>query len=168
MSVLSPIPRSTPVIGSIIDAFTGKKEWTGLLSFDWDNWFREWTGRLDDSPEVLLATQLEDNSGVAVATTSLALSTLSQGLYRVTTYARIAVADGVSSSLTVTLGWTTNAISCLFAGAAMTGDTTATVQSLTFLMSIDQATAITYATTYASNTAAKMKYDLFVTVEAMS
>jgi len=47
----------------------------------------------------------------------------------------------------------------------MTGNTTATVGSLTFLVRVDKATAITYATTYVSVGATAMQYRLDVLCE---
>lgn len=107
------------------------------------------------------------NQSASIGTTPMPLPSLATGLYRLTTYARITTADAVSSSLTITVSWTDGAIACSLSGAAMTGNTTATVQSNTATVQIDAATPISYATTYASNTPGSMKYKLIVLVEAV-
>ena len=105
----------------------------------------------------------------SIATTSLPTDgDLSAGLYRVTFYARITTAAGVSSSLTVNFGWTDGAVSQTHSGAAMTGNTTTTWQTGSILIYVDAATPITYSTTYASNAAGAMFYQLFVTLERMA
>lgn len=107
--------------------------------------------------------------GAAIATTSIPTDgDLSAGLYRVTWYARITTAAGVSSSLTVSFGWTDGAISQTHSGAAITGNTTTTFQSGTLLLRTDAASPITYATTYASNAAGVMRYSLYITLERLA
>ena len=49
----------------------------------------------------------------------------------------------------------------------MTGNTTATVGSLTILVRVDEATAITYGTTYASVGGTTMQYELDVSCEQL-
>ena len=63
--------------------------------------------------------------------------------------------------------FTDNAINCTFTGAAVTGNTTATVQSLTWLIKVEQGTPVTYSTTYASVGGTVMKYALAVVVESV-
>ncbi len=91
-------------------------------------------------------------------------SSVNEGLYRLTYYARITRAGTVSSSLTVTLSWTDGGVACSYAGSAITGNTTATVQSGTVMVRSDHA-AINYATTYASAGATTMQYALDVVLE---
>jgi len=50
----------------------------------------------------------------------------------------------------------------------MTGNTTATVGSLTVLARVDEATAITYATTYVSAGGTTMQYSLDVSCELVA
>lgn len=113
----------------------------------------------------LLATVSLANQTAAVTVTSFAVGTLSAGLYRLTWYLRIMTPDGVSSSVTVSLGYTDGAVPITLSGVPVTGDTTTTVQSLSTLIHVDQAAPITYRTTYASNTPNKMAYRLDLIVE---
>lgn len=104
--------------------------------------------------------------GASIASTAIPITgPVTAGLYRLSTYARITTAAGASSSLTVTLGFTDGAVSQTVNGAALTANTTTTWQSLTYLIRADEATSITYATTYASSAAGVMKYSLYVRVE---
>lgn len=107
------------------------------------------------------------NQSATIAVTPIPLPALASGVYRITTYARITTADGAGSSLAVTIGWTESTVSLSKPFAAMTGDTTTTVDSQTFTMVIDQASPITYAAAYSSTTPAKMRFRLTVKIEAL-
>lgn len=113
---------------------------------------------------VLLTSQ-----NASIGTTAMPTDgTLSAGLYRVTVYQEITVADGVSSSLQTSLSWTSNAGTKTKAGTAVTGNTTATTDSFSVLMHIDADTPISYTTTYASNTPGQMRYTLAIVLERLS
>lgn len=109
---------------------------------------------------VSLATQ-----GASIASTAFSLAALSAGRYRVSYFATITRAATTSSSLTVAVGFTNDAISKSFSGTAVTGNTTSTVQSNTWLLNVDATTPITYSTTYASVGATSMQYALEFVVE---
>lgn len=111
----------------------------------------------------------ETAQNASIATTSLPTDgDLSSGLYRVTYYARITTAAGVSSSLTVTFGWTDGAITQTHSGAAITGNTTTTWQTGSILIYVDAASPITYSASYSSNPAGAMRFNLFVTLERLA
>ena len=101
----------------------------------------------------------------SIAATDLTDGTFGAGLYRLTYYARVTKAAGVSSSLQVTFAWTDHAIAQTSSGAAMTGNTTTTQQSGTVLVYSNAASPISYSTTYASNGAGEMEYSLYVVIE---
>lgn len=107
-------------------------------------------------------------SAHAAIVTTTAYTVLSGGLFRLNYYMRKIVADGVSSSLTMTLGWTDHGLPVTEAEAALTTDTTAAQQSLSKLVYADAASAITFAVAYASNTPGLMKYNVSVVVEQMA
>jgi hypothetical protein len=67
--------------------------------------------------------------------------------------------------LTVTMSGVNGGVTCAFSGAAMTGNTTATVQSGNIYLQSDVSTALTYTTTYASSPSSEMVYGLWMTVE---
>ena len=101
----------------------------------------------------------------SISTTALETGTLDPGVYRVGYNARITTAAGTSSSLTTTLTWTDGSVTQTQAGAAMTGNTTATQQNNTILIHVDKGTAINYATTYATSGSPAMQYSLNVLAE---
>src|SRR3990167_7657273 len=125
MALTSPIPRTTPIIGWVIEA--GKRVWTGLISLEFDNWLRELTTRLNHTAEILAAVTLT-GQGASIAATSLPLGITSAGLYRITAYVRITTPGTVSSSLTVTITTTDGGGTVNQSSVALTGNTTATVQ----------------------------------------
>ena len=93
-----------------------------------------------------------------------ALPGVSSGHLLVTWYARITTRDPVSSSLTITIGWLEGGVALTLSGAAITSNLTTSVQGLAVPIQVDANSAITYATTYASNTPGTMRYALRVTV----
>lgn len=117
------------------------------------------------SPQILKTVALPAGQHASIGATPIPLGSVAAGIYRVSYYARITSPDGVASSLTVALGWTESTIAQSISGAAMTGDSVTTVQTGSALIVVDASSAITYATTYTSNTPAKMQYRLTVTAE---
>jgi hypothetical protein len=165
MGSVAPVPWNTPVIQ--LDPQTSKPLPGFTMGKDFGNWmFTSLVQQIANAPTVYPSVTLTAQSA-SIGTTPIPLPSLATGTYRVTTYARITTADAVSSSLTITITWTDGAIACSLSGAAMTGNTTSTVQSNTALVQIDAATPISYSVTYASNTPAAMKYKLIVLVEAV-
>jgi hypothetical protein len=131
----------------------------GMLTEPWVDWFRHLTGAIDDAPQHLNTVTLTTQAA-SIGATDMSDGAIAAGLYRVTYYARITQAATTSSSLTVTLGWTDGGAGPGFSGAAMTGNTTTTVQSETFMLRTDARAAINYSTTYASVGATPMQYRL--------
>lgn len=139
----------------------------GTVTRRWLQWFGIHTDRINAGPDRLVFKQLTAQ-GAAIAATSFVTPSLSPGVYRVSYYARITRAASTSSSLTVTVGHTDGAIAITQAGAAMTGNTTATVQSGTAVVRIDSATPITFATAYSSSGATTMQYRLDLVLETVA
>lgn len=155
MANIAPIPINSPVLN-------GK-----YLSGDYYQWLFQLQNRTQTGRQ-FIGSKVLTNQSAAITTTALALPALVSGYYALSYYARITAADGVSSSLTVTLGWTESTIGLSLSGAPMTGNTTATVQAGNATVLIDGNTALTYATAYSSNTPGQMKYRLTVMVESVS
>ena len=109
--------------------------------------------------------------GANIGSTDLITSPLA-GLYRVSAYIIVTTADGVSSTLpSVVISWTdqnnTSTSESLTLTATQSGDSLTTHAQGTGVIS-SKASAITYSTTsYASNTASKMKYALRLRVESL-
>ena len=127
-------------------------------------WLLSLADRLNNTPRIMASAKASTQEA-SISTTSLNILSVLPGTYRISMAARIARAATTSSSLIVTFGWTASTVSCTTASPAMTGNTTATVGSLTFLARVDEDAAITYATTHVSVGGTKMQYDLDVCCE---
>jgi hypothetical protein len=115
------------------------------------------TGDVDASP-ARIVTKTVTAQVASIAATPFAVGALSPGLYRVEWRARITQAASVSSSLAVTFSWVDGAVSCSKTFPALTGNTTATADGDSVLIRIDQASPVSYSTTYASVGGTVMKY----------
>ncbi len=138
-----------------------------LITNRWRIWLRDLQAQFQSSPSKVLTVTIPTDTAT-IATTPIPTASLAAGLYRVTYYQQVLVAAGVSSALTTTLGWTYNSVAQSFSGALMNGNTTATHQSNTQMIRIDQASPITYAILYASNPAAAMVYSFDIVLENMA
>lgn len=138
-----------------------KDRYEGLVT---DAWVKYLTTQADTagSSTVRLVTVSLTGQAASIGATALDLGSLSAGLYEVKYYARITRAATASSSLTVTFAWTDGGTSPSYSGAAITGNTTTTVQSGAIVLRVDSASPITYATTYASVGATTMQHSLYI------
>jgi len=106
--------------------------------------------------------------GASIPTTPLNLGVLSAGNYRVSYYLQITRAASVSSSLTFTLGWTSQTVAISSSGTALTGNTTTTFQQATIFIYSDGRSAINYGIAYASVGGTSMQYFATVVLEAVA
>lgn len=155
--MLPPIPWRTSIL-EVDGKLTGRANWGA--------WFLALHNAVDAT-----AQRIGRAVGLSTQSASLAAATVvpvpATGLYRVTYYARITRAATASSSLTVTVRWTDGGVALSLPGAALTGNTTATFQTVTFLLQADQGTNITVETAYSSTGATTMQYTLSARVEAV-
>lgn len=138
-----------------------------LMQSDWQRYFLSNASIVTGTPTFFSTAVDLENQNASIGTTNLELPALPQGDYAFFYYARVTVAAAVSSSLTVTFGWTESGVSLTLSGPAMNGNSVTTVQSGVVPVFIDANTPLTYATTYASNAAGQMKYRLRVRVQAL-
>lgn len=101
-------------------------------------------------------------SGLAVL-----IASATAGQYRISVYREVVVADPVSSSLAIVIGFTHNTKALLrtlaaFAGAPQTANDNA---GDTVVIDVDAGTPITYTATYASNTPGVARFYLSLTPE---
>jgi len=132
---------------------------TGLLADAWLNWFGRVPATFGAIPSVLNTVSLT-GQGASISATAFENAIIPAGIYKASYYARITTAAGVSSSLTLALGWTDGGVAITYTGAAITGNTTATYQQGSVILRSDAGSHVTYTTTYASNAAGVMKYSL--------
>ena len=166
MAKTAPIPSDSSLIETQLDIRSGREVPTGIISSVWYEYFLQAQDRLNAGADTL--TTVFDsviNQSAAIPTTSIPLTTLSVGLYRVSTYARITQAASTSSSLTVTLGWTDGTVACTSSGSAVTGNTTATTGRQSVMIRSDADGSVTYATAYSSSGGTVMQYRLDIAVE---
>ena len=164
MATVAPLPLYSSIL-QLDEKCKPLPRWT--LSKDYAISFQQSLVPPVQASGTLLTPITLTGQAASIPLTPMPLPSLAPGPYRVSTYARVTVADAVSSSLTVTLGWTETGLALTHSFAAMTGNTTATVDSQTWLIEIDQASPISYATTYASGTPGAMHYRLTLIVEAL-
>lgn len=156
-TVLSDIPLGIPIVDQ-----------SGGITIFYRLRWNELQERFQLAPVAATADSPSTDPSAATGTTSL-LTTVSSGLYRVTVYSRKTVADGVSSSLQLTLGWTEHAVALTKTFAAVTADSiTTSVDSITWTVLADATTDINFSFAYASNTPGNMKYLYRVRVEQLS
>jgi len=156
-SQLAPTPEFVVERPVVQQAITGRV--TQAMRY----WLLALADRLNRTPEVVQTVSLTTQTASLGATTISVLS-LPAGVYRLSAAARITTAASSSSSLTLTFGWT-QAVTCTASSAAITGNTTATTGSFMVVVRADAATALTYATTYASSGGTAMVYRRDVVVE---
>jgi hypothetical protein len=93
----------------------------------------------------------------------------SAGLYRLSWFAKISVADGVSSSLTISALFTDEGDSITISGSAITGNTVSTVQSGVLQLHSDAGVPISYSATRVSGGGGPaMQFSLYVTLESVA
>lgn len=162
MALLPPIPTTAPLLELDLDGTSSP-----YVSADWYRWIFALASRLNASSPVIGTPTSLTTQGASIGTTSLTLPALSAGVYRVSWYARITQAATVSSSLTVTLGWTETTITLTTSGSAITGNTTTTVQSDARIVVTDASAPITYSTAWVSVGATPMIYRLSILCEQL-
>jgi hypothetical protein len=141
----------------------------GLFQLRWLQWFRDLRQQVDATPARAANPVSVTSSTDAIGVTPIPSDVLPAGLYRVTGYVRVTAAAITSSSVAVTLFWVDGGVTCsIVLIAAVTGNTTDSTGSDTKLVRIDATTPISYSTTYASNGANEMAYDLVLLLEAVA
>jgi len=153
-----PFPNREPPLEGMKNLFTRP-----LLT-----WFRDLRSDVDAAP-TQVATPVEvASSSASIGTTPIPTDPLAAGLYRVSAYVRIVVAAATSSSVSVTIAWVDEGITCSATLVpAVTGNTTASTGAGILLLRVDATSPISYSTTYASNGAGEMAYDLVLLLEAV-
>jgi len=139
---------------------------TGVIPRVWASWLQALAQQVDAASFRLQTVSLTAQ-GATIVTTSVPIASLTTGLYRVSVSLRVTRAASSSSSATVTLGWTDGGVACSQAFAALTGNTTASVQSGSVLVRCDQDGPLTYGVVYASAGGTTMQYALDLVVEAI-
>lgn len=141
---------------------------TGAASRYWVQWWTDLRQMATDSPRVVVSPVSLTGQTASITTTNISPGQVAAGLYRLSYYARVTGPANVSSSLTTTLGWTDHGQALTASGAGLAANDILIPESLTLMVYSDALTPITYATTYASVAAARMVYELYVTLESLA
>jgi len=134
----------------------------------WNRFFRDLRTDLDNTPRILPnASVSEADLNASVAATTL-LTPEQDGLYSFQFYTSVLTAAGVSSSLTPALNWTEGGVAKTHTFTAMTGNTTTTNASESYLVKADGDAPIRYVLTYASNAASAMHYAFYAVLASVA
>lgn len=139
------------------------------LTREWRNFLLSLGNVSAAAPQILYELALTGQHA-SIVTTPLTLPAVSAGFYRLSIYQTVTTADGVSSSLTTTIGWTDLSATKAFSTTGLTAATaytTAANDSVVRMIHIDNASPITYASLYASNTPGLMTFALGIVVEKL-
>ena len=156
MATVEPVPMRSQVVG-----------FGGVLHRDLVNFLQTLRTLLSRVIVRVGASNLTAQAATIAATDIAAPALLQNVLHRVTYSLRITQAATVSSSATLTLGWTTNSVSCTQSFAAVTGNTTATQQSGSIVIFPDAASSVNYSVAYASVGATSMTFALDVLLDVL-
>lgn len=101
----------------------------------------------------------------AIAPTDISGAGLTEGLYALNLWSRVEVPDGASSSLQVTITYTSGGVVQTFVGTLVNGNTTTSKSQQIVPLWIDGGTAVTYEVAYASGTPNAMEYQLVIVLQ---
>lgn len=160
MSVVASPPQDDSLIE--LDQRNPERRTPFIMAKAWIIWIlQSLLPRIAASPEVLLINKEYTDQHVSLPTTSLPTGVLAAGAYLIAYTLRVTTADGVNSSVQVSIGWTDNGGPALtLNGAALTADSVTLPQTGFVRATIGPNTSLTFTTAYASNTANKMRYKL--------
>lgn len=140
------------------------KRLTGTVQLVWNRWFNSLVTRLQAAAYVVASVALA-GQGAAIPATPLVPS--ASGLYRVSWTTRVTTVAAVSSAVTVVVSYTSGAVAVGQTGAANTSNLTTAPLSGQFLVQCDPNTPLSYSTTYASNAAGQMVYEISIHAERL-
>lgn len=126
----------------------------------WLRWLSGLTLELNKTPSRQASVKLT-GQGAAIATTALPIGSVTPGIWSITTSLRVTRVGSVSSSVRLTIAWTEGGVSQTEQGTLLNGNLTTTREGRVFVVRPDNATTISYSTTYADGGGAvPMQYSL--------
>ena len=162
---MAPALTSPPLQTPLVEPPNMGRPPSWLVTKVWADWLDALIGRAQTAAYAAGSVTLTaQNASLPV---TVILPTVAAGRYRVSVHARVTTADGVSSSLTPTISYTNGAVPCTQVGAALASDAVNAPASWTFEVIADSGTAISYSTTYASNTPGQMVYEIDFLLEVL-
>ncbi len=160
--MVEPVPNRV----GLFDWMLAMRERQPLMSDGFARWLANVRNGVNRATPLIGTVSLSAQIAT-VAATAIPTPTLTTGRYKITAYLRITRAATTNSSITLTIAWTDGGVACSQAFAAVTGNTTGTIQTNTMLVLADTATTITYTLTYASTGATSMQYLAEIALESV-
>lgn len=148
------------------EAMVKTGEWT--VSDRWHIYFRDLQQTVDQSPSLVVNPVEALNENASIGTTPIPTDSLSAGLYLVQWFIEIITAAVTTSSVILTVAFTSASVAKTWVSATVNGNTTSTVDSGSKMMYVDAGTPVSYSTTYASNGAGQMHYNLYVVLQRVA
>lgn len=140
----------------------------GLITEEWQKYFRS-QNQVTAAGPLRLNTITSATVNDAIGVTPITTGPIVTGMYRITAYATVMTVATTSSNLSATVFFTDNSVSksaTIFSG--MNGNLTTTNASGTYTFRSDGgANPVSYSTTYASNGANEMAYQIVVILETL-
>lgn len=152
-----------PILSPLIDPPAPGQQQKFLLS-------TRWRFALDDMNTRVEARSPQADISLTGQAASIGITSLvaaASGRYRVSWYVRVMQAATTSSSIAVTITTTDGTIVVPQAGGSVTGNTTASALSGSFIVQADAGVPISYSTAYASVGGVVMKYSLQIVAEPL-
>ena len=113
----------------------------------WRRWLSGLTAVVDATPARKASVTLTAQ-GAAIATTALPIGSVTPGVWGIYTTLRVTRAGSVSSAVRLTITWTEGSVTQTEQGTDLTGNLTTTREGRLFIVRPDNATAISYSTTF--------------------
>lgn len=138
----------------------------GKLINDTTQWLQSVLDRVQVAPQQVGRVSITGKHAT-IATTAIPAPALSAGVYRASYTMAVTTVGSVTSSLTVTIGWTSNAQAMSETFAPLTSNALTSEQNGQIVMSVDGNTSLTYGVAYVSNAANTCHYNFWIGVEAL-
>lgn len=142
---------------------TGKT--TYPLSQEAINWLLPLTNSVNAAPQQIGDFIDLTNQTDAIPPTDFVGGDIVDGLYLLSIWSRVESPDAVSSSVQVTITYTSGGVIQTFVGDLVSGNLTTSKSQQTVPLWIDEGTSVTFETAYASNTPNTMAYALAIALQ---
>jgi hypothetical protein len=141
-------------------------ELEGRVTDPWADYFSSMAQTVGNSPTRIF-TARRVGQAASIAAVDISNGALRAGLYRVSYYVQVTLPAGISSSIVVTISWTSHGAAQAETGATMTANTTDTHESRSHLINIDAGSPVRYEAIRGSAGVPGMQYRLDVVLEVI-
>lgn len=149
-------------VDQVSDAL-GKRRYP--LSQEAINWLLALTNSVNATPQQVGVFIDLTGQNDAIPATDFDGGSLATGLYELMLWSRVEIPDAVSSSVQITITYTSGGVVQTFVGTLVNGNLTTSKSQQSIPLWIDEGTAVTYQTSYASNTPNAMEYHVAIALQ---